>query len=67
MDDYQQRVFQEHDDLTTKLEALRVFLSSKTCANLCKNEQSRLMRQEDLMLRYLIVLEERMNHFGVNT
>lgn len=65
MDEYKNRVIQEHDDLAAKLDKLRMFLLTKDCNNVSQQERELLMRQEDYMLRYLIVLEERMNLFGV--
>lgn len=65
MDEYKNCVIQEHDDLAAKLDKLRMFLLTKDCTNVSQQERELLMRQEDYMLRYLIVLEERMNLFGV--
>jgi hypothetical protein len=61
---HQQRVVEERSDLAQRLERLRAFLRSDTCAQLVhEDERGRLVRQSVYMASYLQVLDERIAAF----
>jgi hypothetical protein len=56
---HQQRVVDEHRDLTEKLNKLRAFFDTPIFLGLAEAEQSRLRNQARFMDGYAAVLEER--------
>lgn len=60
---HQQRVIEEHRDLTEKLNNLRAFFGTPIFFGLAEAEQSRLRNQARFMDGYLAVLEERIVAF----
>ena len=56
---HQQRVVDEHRDLTEKLNKLRAFFDTPIFLGLAEAEQSRLRNQARFMAGYAAVLEER--------
>jgi hypothetical protein len=60
---YQQRVVAEHAELTSKLDALRVFFGSDTSRTLPTYEHNLLKRQERAMTEYAEILRLRIECF----
>jgi len=64
MQPHEERVVIELKELTEKRERLAFFIGrSPVFPNLPADEQARLRRQFDIMLRYEGVLQERIDHF----
>jgi len=63
MQDFQQRVVNEHNDLLEKLQKLVDFTTTKIFHGLDPAEQRRLMRQVTYMGLYAAVLQERIEAF----
>lgn len=64
MKDFQQRVRSERDELAGRLERLNAFMADEEkFAAVDATEQDRLRRQQDAMMTYLSVLDERIAAF----
>ena len=65
MEAWQQRVVDEKNELTDKIEKLNRFLGLKNdaCDALNSAEITRLRRQRYLMVLYVMVLDERIENF----
>ena len=63
MHPHQQRVVDEHRDLTEKLNKLRAFFSTPIFSALSEAEKSRLRQQARFMDGYAAVLDERIVAF----
>ncbi len=63
MQPHQQRVVNERKELTDRREKLGLFIAGNIFASLPTDEQSRLRRQFDIMVKYEGVLQERIDHF----
>jgi hypothetical protein len=60
---HQQRVIEEHKELTTKLNSLQGFFQTPIFAALPEAERSRLRNQARFMAGYEAVLQERIEAF----
>lgn len=60
---HQLRVFEEKQELDTKLQALRSFLDSQIFSGLPEAERYRLRRQCDVMSEYSRILSDRISSF----
>lgn len=60
---HQQRVIDEHRDLTIKLNKLREFIKTPFFASLAQAEQIRLRYQSQFMEGYATVLSDRITAF----
>lgn len=60
---HQQRVVDEHGELTERLEKLKAFFSNPVFVALDSGEQDRMRRQADAMQDYADVLTERIAAF----
>lgn len=63
MPDYQQRVINERDELSEKIDKLSAFLQAATAKNLVNEEQLRLGHQLDTMRLYCTILNQRIDAF----
>ena len=63
MEDYQQRVIEEHKQLDDKLVKLGIFISREAFKVLPEEERDRMLRQQRYMKRYSEVLAERIAEF----
>jgi hypothetical protein len=61
---HQQRVIDEHQELTDKLDKLNSFFSNPVFQGLDAAEQDRMRRQASAMQEYADVLVERINAFN---
>lgn len=61
---FQQRVIDEHEQLSEKLAKLKEFIPSAFFAGLPEAEQHRMQRQVNAMHEYAAVLSERIAAFG---
>lgn len=65
MEPFQQRVIEERDELRGRLDRLNAFMADETrFTNVDAAEQDRMRRQQDAMMTYLSVLEERISAFA---
>lgn len=60
---HQLRVLQEHSELKQKTEALRQFFNTAIYEDMKVTDQDDLAEQEELMSKYLEVLERRISNF----
>ena len=60
---HQQRVVQERDELGGRVDSLRTFIRSDTFNSVPSPEQSRLLRQFEVMHELLNILNERIVAF----
>ena len=63
MQAFQQRVVDERNELTSKLDKLTEFLKSEIFKALPTDEQTRLQKQHAVMNEYANILAERIVHF----
>ena len=63
MEDWQQRVFEEREELRRKVSKLRGMLSSPAYEKLEDHDQLLLCRQERSMMAYHDILSERISRF----
>jgi hypothetical protein len=63
MQDFQKRVVEERDQLSTRLDSLNGFVVGKVFASLPIAKQTRLRDQATHMRGYLSVLNSRINNF----
>jgi len=63
MEDWQQRVKDEHADLTVKLHKLKAFLCGKGVEALTPRTKRLMIKQRDAMEDYCWVLAERIKDF----
>jgi hypothetical protein len=63
MEDWQQRVFEEREELRRKISKLRGMLSSQAYEKLDDHDQLLLCRQERAMTAYQDILSERVSRF----
>lgn len=61
---HQQRVVAERAELRERLDKLGVFVNGATFPNVDYAEQNRLLRQQNLMMELLDVLDERIAAFA---
>lgn len=67
MEDYQVRVVVERNDLKVKLQHLEAFLERKDAMRVVGQEEyARLSLQRSIMMEYVDVLEDRIDHFPTN-
>lgn len=64
MEDWQQRVFEEREELRRKISKLRGMLSSQVYEKLDDMDQLLLCRQERAMTTYQDILSERIARFN---
>lgn len=64
MEPYQQRVVDEKNELDARYEKPLDFLCTDVFKGLPQQEKDRLVRQADIMLKYSLVLGERIAAFG---
>lgn len=62
---HQQRVVVERDELQDKLTKLQAFTQSEKFTDVvkCQAERARLLKQQEIMLQYINVLNERISCF----
>ena len=65
-DDFQQRVVEEHAELSEKGKKLEAFVLGPVFDTLSKEEKDRLRRQLSYMDAYCTVLKERIDAFGAD-
>lgn len=61
---FQQRVIDERDDLEIKASKLQDFILSDKFSSVPADERQRLVLQRNLMVAYVIVLDQRIAAFG---
>lgn len=61
MDEVKNRVIAERDELSVKVEKLTKFLSGEKVLQLSKEMQELLFEQHSLMIKYLWVLNQRLD------
>lgn len=67
MEDWQQRVIDEHTELVAKMDKLLSFLSTQQCASLSIKDRELLVRQWSAMMGYAMILAERCRRFGASS
>lgn len=65
MEDYQQRVVEEHDELYGRLAKLVAFFSTPMFASLQQPDRMLMQRQAQVMTEYCGILSARIARFGV--
>lgn len=65
MQDFQQRVVDEHKELASKLDKLNQFIKGDIYKSLPGDEQMRLNHQAKAMSEYAFILNDRIAHFNV--
>lgn len=63
MEDWQQRVIDEHTELVAKMDKLLSFLSTQQYAGLSVKDRELLVRQWNAMMGYAMILAERCRSF----
>lgn len=67
MEDWQQRVIDEHTELVAKMDKLLDFLSTQQCAAMPVKDRELLVRQRRAMMDYAMILAERCLRFGASS
>jgi hypothetical protein len=61
---YQERVFDELNDLVVRYNALVTFIAGEIFSTVPSNERARLTLQSTIMRSYILVLKQRISNFN---